>query len=112
MQDQDLREINLKIGDAENHGDRDWLATILAPALVFQRANGTIENAESYLASVKAGGDRETRNLEVQVLGKRAIVRCLVRSGGKDYDNLRLFVRREGSWFLMAWVNEPATVTP
>jgi len=36
---QALSELNTKIGEAENNGDREWLATILAPRLAFQRAD-------------------------------------------------------------------------
>lgn len=34
-----LTDLNKKIGEAENRGDRDWLAWILARRLAFQRAD-------------------------------------------------------------------------
>ena len=36
---QALRDLNEKIGNAENDGDAEWLSTILAPKLAFQRAD-------------------------------------------------------------------------
>src|SRR3712207_4720215 len=36
----------------------------------------------------------------------RAVVECVVTQGEKDYHNLRLFVRRDGQWKLLAWANE------
>ena len=65
-------------------------------------------DADAYLAKVKAGGDRETVTVEpIEVFGNRAVVQCVVRSGGVKYHNLRLFVRRDGAWKLLAWANEP-----
>lgn len=107
---EELRELNLKIGDAENHGDREWLAGILAPRLAFQRADDqrTIDDQVSFLQKVKPGGTRRTRIIEpIEVLGDRAIVKCVVKVEDKEFHNLRLFVRREGSWKLIAWANEP-----
>ena len=82
---QALRALNLRIGEAENVGDRTWLAGVLAPRLAFQRADParSVDDAEAYLAKVKAGGDRETRIVEpIEVFGNRAVVQCVVRSGG------------------------------
>lgn len=111
MNDQEaLTELNEKIGDAENRGDCDWLARILAPRLAFQRADDqkTVDDHVAFLQKVKAGGSRVTRIIEpIEVLGDRAIVRCVVKVEDKEFHNLRLFVRREGSWKLIAWANEP-----
>jgi len=105
-----LRALNLRVGEAENAGDRTWLASVLAPRLAFQRADParSVDDADAYLAKVKAGGDRETRIVEpITVFGDRAVVQCVVTSGGVEYHNLRLFIRREGEWKLLAWANEP-----
>jgi len=105
-----LKELNEGIDDAENRGDRTWLAGILAPKLAFQRANDarTIDDHDAFLQKVEKGGDRVTRIIEpIQVYGDRAIVQCVVTMGGKKYHNLRLFVRRDGGWKLLGWANEP-----
>ena len=31
---------------------------------------------------------------------------CVITQGGKNYHNVGLFVRIEGSWKLLAWANE------
>ena len=106
--DQDaLRELNNKIADAENKGDREWLATILAPRLAFQRADETVDDQVAFLQKVQPGGTRVTRIIEpVEVYGNRAVVQCIVTVGGQEIHNLRLFVRREGNWKLLGWANE------
>lgn len=109
--DQVLHELNVKIGDAENRGDRDWLAGILAPRLAFQRADDqkTADDQVAFLQKVKAGGKRVTRIIEpIELYGDRAIVKCIVTVEGQEFHNLRLFVRRDGSWKLLAWANELA----
>ena len=107
--DRRLRELNEGIGVAENSGDATWLAGVLASSLAFQRADDarTIDDRERFLEKVKPGGTRVTRVLEpIHLFGDRAIVQCIVSVGGKDYHNLRLFVRRDGDWKLLGWANE------
>ncbi|HYZ76569.1 MAG TPA: nuclear transport factor 2 family protein [Gaiellaceae bacterium] len=105
-----LRELNERIGAAESSGDRDWLSTILAPRLAFQRADEsrTVDDQVAFLQKVKAGSARATRIVEpIEVYGDRAIVKCIVAVEGREFHNLRLFVRREGEWKLLGWANEP-----
>jgi hypothetical protein len=105
-----LSELNARISDAENRGDRDWLAGILAPKLAFQRSDAarTIDDQSAYLQKVAAGGNRVFRRIEsIDVYGDRAIVRCVVAVADKEFDNIRLFIRRDGAWKLLAWANEP-----
>jgi len=107
---QTLRELNTKINDAENNGDREWFATILAPRLAFQRADEprTVDDQVAFLQKVNPGGTRVTRIIEpIEVYGDRAILQCIVTVGDQEFHNLRLFVRREGCWKLLAWANEP-----
>jgi hypothetical protein len=109
---QALIQLNKAIGDAENNGNRKFLESILAPRLAFQRSNPlrTIDDQVAYLQKVETGGDRVTREIEpgdVDVYGDRAIVRCIVSTGNGGFHNIRLFVRREGGWKLLAWANEP-----
>jgi hypothetical protein len=104
-----LRELNLKIGDAENRGDSEWLAGILAPRLAFQRADEqkTVDDQIAFLQKVKAGGTRVTLVIEpIQLYGDRAIVQCTVKVEDQEFHNLRLFVRRDSGWKLLAWANE------
>ncbi len=106
-----LRELNTRIGDAESKGDRDWLASILAPHPAFQRADETrtVDDEAAFLQKIKPGGARVTEIIEpIQFYGGRAVVNCIVTIGGQSFHNLRLFVRRGGNWKLLAWANEPA----
>lgn len=99
----------MMIGDAENRGDREWLTGILAPRLAFQRADDhrTVDDQVAFIQKVKGGGNRVTRIIEpVEVYGDRAIVRCIVKVEDQEFHNLRFFVRRDGSWKLLAWANE------
>ncbi|QIG49951.1 nuclear transport factor 2 family protein [Nordella sp. HKS 07] len=107
---QALIELNLKIADAENRGDREWLASILAPRLAFQRADEarTVDDRIAYLEKVAPGGTRVTRIVEpIEIHGSRAVVKCIVTAGVREFHNLRLFVRRDGQWQLLGWANEP-----
>jgi hypothetical protein len=108
--DGDLRALNLAINKAENSGDRNYLAGVLAPELAFMRADGkTIDDAGRFLQKVAKKpepGELEIDTLVVEVLGSRAIVKCVVAQGGKRYHNVRLFVRLEGQWKLLGWANE------
>jgi len=104
-----LRTLNLAISEAENRGDRDWLSAILAPRLAFQRADAaaTIDDQIAYLQKVTAGGTRVSRIVEpIEVIGNRAIIKCIVTVDGRDFHNIRLFVRRDGQWKLLGWANE------
>jgi len=108
--EQALKELNGKIGDAENRGDHEWLAGVLAPKLAFQRADEqkTVDDQVAFLQKVKSGGSRETQIVEpIDLYGDRAIVKCIVTVGNQRFHNLRLFVRREGQWKLLGWANEP-----
>jgi Domain of unknown function (DUF4440) len=106
-----LRELNLKIGDAENSGDREWLATILAPRLAFQRADEprTVDDQVAVLQKLKPGGRRVTNIVEpIELYGDRAIVKCMVTVDGQAFHNIRLFVRHDDGWKLLGWANERA----
>jgi hypothetical protein len=108
---QTLSELNLRISEAEKNGDREWLATILAPRLAFQRADAsrTFDDQVAFLQKVKAGGGGTTRIIEpIELYGNRAVVQCIVAVGAQEFHNLRLFVRHDGHWKLLGWANEPA----
>jgi hypothetical protein len=108
--EQDLRELNAQINEAENDGNRDWLATVLAPRLAFQRADParTVDHRDPFLQKVRAREERGTIRVgPIDVYGNRAIVQCVVAIGDQQFHNLRLFVRREDGWKLLGWANEP-----
>jgi Domain of unknown function (DUF4440) len=107
-----LEQLNVHMGEAESVGDREWLAGILAPELAFLRADGkTFDDADRFLGKVGVSDSRVTRIESIEVLGDRAIVKCIVTvkkpAGDESFHNLRLFVRIEDSWRLLAWANEP-----
>lgn len=113
--EQDLREINLKIAEAENNGDRDWLASHLASRLAFLRANKKFDDQLAFLQEVKLDDprkDRETdpKSIKIKVHGNRAIVTCIVtmtvEGKKKKFHNLRLFIKQDGQWKLLGWANE------
>ena len=108
---QALIDLNEQINDAENDGNREWLATILAPRLALQRADKprTIDDQVAFLQKVQKvePGDKRVLRIEpIELYGDRAIVKCIVAVGDKEFHNIRLFVRREGDWKLLAWANE------
>ena len=102
-----LKGQNVRIGEAESSGDCKWLASVLAPELAFFRADGkTFDNAGRILQKVKVGSSRATEVESIEILGNRAIAKCIVTQDGKKYHNLHLFVRYAGDWLLLAWANE------
>jgi hypothetical protein len=116
-----LRGATERINAGENTGDADTLRTILstgevegesaAPLLAFRRATGRCEGAKAFLGRLRSGGDRKIiGDIDVRLLGRhRAVVTCIIETGGKQYDNVRLFVRPEPTgqdWKLLAWANE------
>lgn len=113
MSQDELRELNTRIGLAESQGDREFLASVLAPALVFRRANGTVVDRATFLDGVAPGAERETEIGSVTLHGEhRAVVTCVVTmvvgEQRRRFHNLRVFVRSDaGAWQLLAWANEP-----
>ena len=105
--DEALRTLNAQLNEAENSGDRDFLAGVLAPELAFLRADGkTVDDAGRFLQKA-APRDRCDITFEpTEVHGTRAIVKCVVTCGKLRYHNIRLFVQLEGQWKLLGWANE------
>lgn len=115
-----LRQINSRIVEFENAGDRKSLRALLAthdpasgpsvPVLAFRRASGACVDADGFLGTVSAGGDRRARILSIQLEGDHvALVRSVVVYGDKAFRNFRVFVRQDASgtdWRLLAWANE------
>ena len=106
----ELERLNVEIGAAESRGDAEWLRGVIAPELVFQRANGAVATAEGFLLKVAPGAKRETAIEKVEVFGGRAVVTCVVtmpvEGVAKRFHNVRLWVRRAKGWVMLAWANE------
>jgi hypothetical protein len=106
MSDVELSKLNEEIGDAESRGDKAWLNKVLAWEFAFRRVSGKLVNRKDYLEEVKVSSKRTTTVDKVEAFGKLAIVHCIVEQDGKRYRNIRLFIRQDGEWLLMAWANE------
>jgi hypothetical protein len=108
--DEALRTLNTRLNEAENAGDRDFLAAVLAPELAFLRADGkTVDDGGRFLQKVAPREPCELTFEHIEVLGTRAIVRCVVACGKNRFHNVRLFVELEGQWKLLGWANERLT---
>src|SRR5687768_5470455 len=93
---QALLTLNVAINDAENSGDRDFLASILAPELAFSRASGVVDDGRHFLQKVATKsppGELRPESIKIETLGNRAVVMCVITQAGKNYHNVRLFVR-------------------
>ena len=104
-----LHVLNVAINDAENTGNKDFLASILAPELAFSRASGVVDDAGRFLQKVATKsqpGELSPKSIKVKPFGNRAIVTCEITQGGKKYHNIRLFVRIDANWKLLGWANE------
>ena len=106
-----LERLNKHISYAERKGNRAWLEGVLAPKLAFARADGrTFDDARGFLGKVKRSERRTTKIESIDVVGNRAVVKCVVTVHGepdKRFHNLRLFVRAKSGWQLLGWANEP-----
>jgi hypothetical protein len=107
---EDLHAINVKIGEAENANDRAWFQGVLAERFVLRRASGVLDDRVAFLQKLEKDDrdDRTTTIEDIDLLrGSRAVVHAIVTTGGKRYDNLRIFVRGGAhGWSLLAWANE------
>lgn len=102
---QELVELNLEIGEAENSADVDRLGELVAPQLAFMRRDGSVVNRSDYLGNVKAG-ERITDVESVCRYGNRAVVTCRITDGAAVTHNIRLFIKSAGRWRLLGWANE------
>ena len=106
----DLRRINEQLPIEENAGNRSFFEDRLAPVFVLRRANGEIQNRDTFLSSLKPGGERvcDPGTIEIQSLGaSRALVTCAITIGTQRIHNARLFAKNaRGHWELLCWANE------
>ncbi|HEY8561395.1 MAG TPA: nuclear transport factor 2 family protein [Pyrinomonadaceae bacterium] len=108
MDEAELIEINERIGDAEQNADAGFLRRALADELVFRRASGKIVTKDEFLADLPNNRfERKSRALQVTLHGdgKTALVSVIVAALDKEFQNLRVFVRREGGWQCIVWFN-------
>ena len=102
-----LEELNRKITQYENEGDRNALKRIIAPKLAFMRANGIIDDRSEFLLFVNdKGKPREITEMTSTIKNKTAVVSCKIIQDGKSYHNFRLFIKTENEWKLLGWANE------
>jgi hypothetical protein len=108
-----LEAVNIEIGNAEARGDKAYFEDLLAPAFAFRRVSGVVVDRKQYIEAVASSAARPTTVRSITFAGSaRAIVSCVVTmetpDGKKDFDNLRVFIRTDSGWKLMAWANEAA----
>jgi hypothetical protein len=114
--EQDLIELNIKIGEAELKRNAIFLAGILADDLKFRRANGTIVDKTAYLTGVQDPANifdyLYSEDVQVSVYETTAVVALRVRAKGMrsgtpfegTFRNLRVFLRQP-AWQCTMWFN-------
>jgi hypothetical protein len=113
----ELRALNIEIGNAEARGDRSFFDDLLAPVFAMRRADGKrMDNREQFISGVVESSNRATEIQSITLFDlNRALVVCVVMmetaEGPKQFHNLRLFTRQsaDGPWKLLAWANEPTS---
>lgn len=112
-----LVRLNEKLGEAQQSTNIDFLSSILADKLYFQRANGDVINKESYLAALSSGervyDTLNSDEIKVGFTKSGAIVTLRVTTKGKfngtdfsgQFRNVRKFVKVEGEWQCDDWRN-------
>jgi hypothetical protein len=112
MDETELKTINERIGEAEQTADEEFLRQVLADELVFRKAGGSVVTKQQFLADLaKNNFARETKNVKVTLDEEKqtALVSLVVHALGSDFQNLRLFVRRETGWQCIVWFNTKLT---
>ena len=77
--------------------------------MAFSRANGEVDDAERFLQKVapkNPPGELRPEAIDIDTFDNRAVVKCVITQDGKNYHNIRLFVRIDAKWKLLAWANE------
>jgi hypothetical protein len=119
---QELKDLNVKLGQAEKDKDAVFFGAILAETLQFRRANGTIVDKATFLADLVKPENRNDEltsdQIKVQLYGSNlAVVTLRVKfsglRGGQQrkgtFRNIRIFRREpgaQGPWLLHFWFNE------
>ena len=118
--EQDLIDLNIKIGEAETQRDEGFLSGILADDLRFRRANGAIVEKATYLADLQDLNNTfeylHSKDVQAIVYENTAIVTLRVQAkgtrGGKPFEgtfrNIRLFLNqpdKQPAWQCYMWFN-------
>jgi hypothetical protein len=111
-----LRTLNIEIGNAEARADTAFFEDLLAPVFAMRRADGErMEDRGQFMAAVAESAERATEVESITFFeANRALVICIVAmetpEGPRRFHNVRLFTRRAADtpWMLLAWANEPA----
>jgi hypothetical protein len=121
----ELIELNIKIGEAEKQRQEDFLKGVLADDLIFRRASGKVVNKVEYLADLVnpdnkyeylISEDVQPTVFDVQptVYEDVVTVSLLVRAKGQletkefegVYRNIRIFLKNENKgWQCVVWFN-------
>jgi ketosteroid isomerase-like protein len=114
---QDLRQINVEIGEAETRQDAKSLDRVLHDDLVFRRADGHLVTKQEYLEAVptRTYERLESDVPEIHEQQESAVVTVIVDAAGTTargrfegrYRNTRVFVNDDGRWLCRIWVNVP-----
>lgn len=113
----ELTDLIRKMTEAEKRGDAPFFREVLAEDLVFRRAKGAVVTKEQFILDLKedAFEKLEANLLEVRTYRDAAVVKVRVtakrRGEGSEgqYLNVRRFVKRDGKWQLIAWLNTEVT---
>ena len=113
----ELTDLTRKMTDAEKCGDVPFFREVLAEDLIFRRAKGAVVTKEQFILDLKedAYEKLEANVLEVRDYPDGAVVnvKVIAKRRGEEseaqYLNVRRFVRRDGKWQLIAWLNTEAT---
>ena len=113
----ELTELNHLIAELEQRRDAAAvrrLDALVAPDLVFRRANGAVVGKPGFLAGLDGPSpfsSRRSEDVVVCLVGTRALVTLVVVTTAPDgsvarYRNVRVWERRDDGWSLSVWFNE------
>jgi len=84
--EQDLVDLNHRIGEAEKNRNENYLTEILADDLVFRRANGDIAFKQDYLQGIRDPDNTysrlESSDIEAKIRDHVAVVTLRVNAAG------------------------------
>jgi hypothetical protein len=113
----ELRRINEKIGEAERNKEGKPIEDYLSNDLIFLRASGKVDGKAAYLDSLKLEGNTndylawDISQIIIQGQHALAVVDVTLRGkrSGNSVDgifrNFRTFMKQDDSWMLVTWAN-------
>jgi hypothetical protein len=119
--EQELAQLNMAIGQAEQHRDRATLEGILADDLIFRRANGSFVDRDTYIKELLKPENTydylysDIVDIKLSPSANAAVVTLHVRAKGQrgensfegTYRNIRFFQKKGDGWQCHVWFNEP-----